>query len=142
MRNKRKLRGQAAQRKTATPIQEFAKFRALFVISRFYRSVAFRRTPWGSGRRSGWGAINTNQQPTRKCEINETTADGRCREKTARAAQEFVKNTDSSCKNLNFADPRGPGRRSDGWPSGGGVSLSPERNYPTPIGSVGSPIIC
>ena len=55
--------------------QEPLKFRILSVISKFYRPVAFRGGPRGSGGRSEWVAINA-PRPTRKCEIIETAADG------------------------------------------------------------------
>ena len=55
--------------------QESIKFRIVFVISQFYRSVAFRGVPWGSGGRPSGVAINA-QHSTRKCEIDESTVDG------------------------------------------------------------------
>merc|ERR1712112_553775 len=99
--------------------QESAKFRILFVISQFYRSVWFRGVPWGSGRRFGGVAINTNQHPTWKCEKNEITADGRRRKKTERMSQESVKFRilfviSQFYRSVGF---RGvPGNVPEGWP--------------------------
>ena len=64
-------------------------------------------------------AIKTNQSPTRKFEINETTADGRSRKKTERATQESVKRRallviSQFYRSVAF---RGiPGDAPEGWP--------------------------
>ena len=53
------------RQKTERVSQISVTFRILLVI---FPILPFRGVPWGSGRRSGWVAINTNQHPTRKCE--------------------------------------------------------------------------
>ena len=77
--------------KTERASQESVKFLNQFVYPQFYRSMGPRGVPWGSGERSEGVAISANQHSTRKCEINETAADGRCRKKTGMASQDSVK---------------------------------------------------
>ena len=114
--NKRNRRWWEAKKENENPTREPLKLRILLVIFQFYRSVGFRGAPWGSGGRPAGAPINA-QHPTRKLEINETTADGWRRKEKQKDEPGTPKIQDPIC---NFpilllrGAPRGSGGRSVG----------------------------